>query len=304
VVGDECHIVSSKPDGPRHRHLDAGQVDAYDNLILLCPSDHVTVDKQPLHYTEQKLRQVKRAHEEWVRDLPGPTEVRIRRERSQGLALLDLAQSGRDLMTAAAGADAAEMMTPEFADTEEADLVGGFLQGVQDWAELWDQIPIAERLRTEIDLTNELKELKDAGFIVYCARRRDTIQGGPSGPLPWYVAIIGVFRIDDPQLSASLDDGRSRAQTLTADQAYWREQIVARAYPLIGQVETYADFEINAEIRGAVAHYARTMRGTVKGKFREFAAALPSDAEEERVLTSGTRAELIELLKTYGRLFD
>jgi len=45
-------------------------------------------------------------------------------------------------------------------------------------------------------------------------------------------------------------------------------------------------------------------RGAVKGKFRNLAPALPSDDEEERVLTSGSRSELLELLKTYARLFD
>jgi len=69
-------------------------------------------------------------------------------------------------------------------------------------------------------------------------------------------------------------------------------------------VETYANFAIDSEIRGAVGQYARTMRGAVKGKFRDLATALPSDHEEERVLVSGTRAELIQLLKTYARLFD
>ena len=55
VVGEECHIVSEKPDGPRYRPLELAQVNAYDNLILLCPSDHEIVDKQPLHYSEERL---------------------------------------------------------------------------------------------------------------------------------------------------------------------------------------------------------------------------------------------------------
>src|SRR5690348_12276541 len=79
VVGEECHIVSPRPDGPRYRPLDATQVDAYENLVLLCPSDHETVDKQWQHYTEEKLQQVKREHEAWVQALPGPPELRVQR---------------------------------------------------------------------------------------------------------------------------------------------------------------------------------------------------------------------------------
>lgn len=33
-IGDECHIVSSKPNGPRHIE-NYGDYDAFDNIILL-----------------------------------------------------------------------------------------------------------------------------------------------------------------------------------------------------------------------------------------------------------------------------
>jgi hypothetical protein len=68
VVGEECHVVSPRPGGPRYRPLAPSEVDAYDNLVLLCPSDHETVDKQPLHYTEERLHEIKREHEAWVCD--------------------------------------------------------------------------------------------------------------------------------------------------------------------------------------------------------------------------------------------
>jgi hypothetical protein len=299
VKGEECHIVSSRPDGPRHRRLDPEQVDAYDNLILLCPSDHKIVDKQPRHYTEESLRAMKRAHEGWVRQLPGLPHVRLRRDLSADPVALQLADSGRDVLANTAGRHAAEVMTPEVADVEEADLVGGFIQAVQDWADIAPELDMPARLRAELDVTDQLKELREAGFVVYCGHRQDTLEGGTDGPSPWRVSIIGVFRMDDPRVRSDTSPSQ-----LTADQEYWREQIIAQSYPLIGQVETYADFEIDSEIRGAVAQYARTMRGAVKGKFHDLAAALPSDHEEERILVSGTRSELIQLLKTYCRLFD
>jgi hypothetical protein len=300
VKGEECHIVSPKPDGPRFRALDAAQVDAYDNLILLCPSDHEVVDKQPLHYTEEKLRQMKREHEVWVRQLPGLPRVRVRRGSAAEPVALRLVESGRDLLAFVAGFHSAEVMTPEVTEVDEADLVGGFIQDAQDWGEIWDELDMASRMRAEITTTDQLRELREAGFVVYCGARQDVIEGGVGGPSPWRVSIIGVFRVDDPRIRSA----RLSSEELTTDQEYWRDQILSLAYPLIGRVEIYADFEIDEEIRLAVSHYARTMRGVVKGKFRDLAAALPSDDEEERVLASGTRAELIELVKTYARLFD
>src|SRR5436309_1061964 len=46
VLGEEAHIVSEEPNGPRSRPMPRKEVDAYTNLLLLCPSDHKIVDEQ------------------------------------------------------------------------------------------------------------------------------------------------------------------------------------------------------------------------------------------------------------------
>ena len=69
VVGEECHIVSPKPGGPRHTpEVPANQIDAYPNLILLCAVHHKLVDGQSEEFTADILRQLKEKHELWVRD--------------------------------------------------------------------------------------------------------------------------------------------------------------------------------------------------------------------------------------------
>ena len=55
VLGEEAHIVSEEPNGPRFRSMPTREVDAYTNLMLLCPSDHKIVDEQVTYYTEQRL---------------------------------------------------------------------------------------------------------------------------------------------------------------------------------------------------------------------------------------------------------
>ncbi len=44
-VGEMAHIIARKPGGPRG--VPEGGADTYDNLILLCPACHRTVDKAP-----------------------------------------------------------------------------------------------------------------------------------------------------------------------------------------------------------------------------------------------------------------
>jgi tetratricopeptide (TPR) repeat protein len=65
VIGQESHIVGKSSAGPRGdvENYDKG---AYDNFILLCPTDHVTVDSQPEIYSADRLRDIKAEHEAWV----------------------------------------------------------------------------------------------------------------------------------------------------------------------------------------------------------------------------------------------
>src|ERR1035437_71496 len=64
VVGDECHIVSGKPDGPRHDpSFPPEDIDGYPNLILLCRVDHKTVDDQWRTFDVVPLTRLKDDHE-------------------------------------------------------------------------------------------------------------------------------------------------------------------------------------------------------------------------------------------------
>lgn len=64
VVGDECHIVSGKPDGPRHDpSFPPEDIDGYPNLILLCRVDHKTVDDQWRTFDVVTLTRLKDDHE-------------------------------------------------------------------------------------------------------------------------------------------------------------------------------------------------------------------------------------------------
>src|SRR3972149_7341876 len=80
VIGTEAHIVSGDPARPRHRSMPSAEVDAYQNLILLCPNDHMRVDKQVRPFTEQRLLDIKSKHETWVKRLASegvPAQTRL-----------------------------------------------------------------------------------------------------------------------------------------------------------------------------------------------------------------------------------
>lgn len=79
LIGENCHIVAEKDDGPRgDPSMPLEQRNSYSNLILLCRNHHKVIDdfeNGEVIYSVEKLQQMKELHEEWVRhqlgfDLP------------------------------------------------------------------------------------------------------------------------------------------------------------------------------------------------------------------------------------------
>ena len=67
VVGDECHIVSGKVGGPRYDPaFPPDELDAYDNLLLLCRIHHKVIDDQEHTFTPLVLKRLKQDHEDLV----------------------------------------------------------------------------------------------------------------------------------------------------------------------------------------------------------------------------------------------
>ena len=69
VVGDEAHIIARKESFTRgdYDSLSSEERDQYPNLILLCKVHHKQIDDQPDFFTVEKLREIKRHHEEEVK---------------------------------------------------------------------------------------------------------------------------------------------------------------------------------------------------------------------------------------------
>lgn len=68
-IGEECHIISKTPNGPRHMS-NLRNYDTYDNLILLCCEHHKEIDdiNNICLYPPKRLYEIKDKHEKWVHD--------------------------------------------------------------------------------------------------------------------------------------------------------------------------------------------------------------------------------------------
>ncbi|MER9516669.1 HNH endonuclease [Mesorhizobium sp. M0614] len=65
LTGEQAHIVARQAGGPRGQ--DGGGSNAYENLVLLCPTCHTKIDKSPDGtYPVEMLLAWKEQHEAWV----------------------------------------------------------------------------------------------------------------------------------------------------------------------------------------------------------------------------------------------
>lgn len=66
-LGEQAHMIPDSSTGPRSSEATGDEdTDAYDNHILLCPTCHTLVDKNPSQYPAATLRSWKTEHEAWV----------------------------------------------------------------------------------------------------------------------------------------------------------------------------------------------------------------------------------------------
>ena len=208
VIGEECHVVSPATSGPR-AGASVDDLDAYGNLILLCPNDHRLVDTLVADYPVERLQEIKRLHEDWVRRSlaasDGPPAMTIVRATPAALRAID---SASDLLNVVVGAEESSLDHEEIESEDELDLVAGFLQGVHDFSEIWEDLEPGARIRATFDLGREMKSLKQRGWVVFGARAHGKLRGGVSPvDTAWdsaYVRLVrtnsrNIVRLDVPE---------------------------------------------------------------------------------------------------------
>lgn len=206
IVGEECHIISARERGPRHdASYEPQGFDSYENLMLLCRTDHKMVDDQAATFTTEILRQMKASHEVWVSQSLAEKQklqpVRYRRVKENIPAILLRLNTGKEVLDVVTNAMAYSFDHDELSSQEEVELVAGFLRSVQDWGDFSDELEACGRVQTAYDLTQALTELEHAGFFVFGGREVQLLEGGAqSSPSNWPVAILRVLRKENKEV--------------------------------------------------------------------------------------------------------
>lgn len=212
VVGDECHIISGVPNGPRHDpNFDPDVIDSIGNLVLLCRVHHKLVDDQSETFKAETLRQLKNNHEKWVKEKLGksdePEPVRIVRNSSEIPQHLFLISSAKALLDFASDCHGRYDDYPDDLSEAALDCVGSFLQNLTDWVDHGINEP-SERISAQKSLAESMSELDQAELRVYAAREKQQLRGGVVAPTAFYALHLRIVRRDDPSqapLAAGLE---------------------------------------------------------------------------------------------------
>jgi hypothetical protein len=200
IIGDECHIVARSPGGPRaDPAMSREDLDSYPNLILLCKVHHKLVDDQPNTYTVRKLRSLKHEHEHWVRE-----KLQTTVDGRDRIHIAPRISTGTDILAIVIGADAFEFSHDELISEEEVELVGSFLEALQDWGDFGSMVGSGDLVRGSFALSYGIQELEQKGFGVFGVREtRDC--GVSDDPASLSVAVAKIIRVSEPDFGGCVD---------------------------------------------------------------------------------------------------
>ncbi len=202
LIGEECHIRSPRAAGPRGLAVPdpSRNLGAYDNLILLCPSDHSRIDQLLDEYSEERLRSVKAAHESWVSAALAAHEGRpVILSRAQPRALAELVDADA-LISVVANAHESSYSHQELVSEAEVDTVAELLQAIHDYAEIWEDLEPGARVRATFELGRMLGDVQRDGWRVFGVRTRGTLGAANGEASPWYTAYLRVVRSNSTEI--------------------------------------------------------------------------------------------------------
>ena len=205
VIGDESHIMSATPGGPRHSpNISKDRVDDYTNLILLCKVHHKLVDDQVATYPVSRLKKIKEKHEKWVSDQLEAARSRTKREGVRQVPqnvpeFLRRVNTGQELLDIVTHAHAFSPVYDELRDETENDLIANFLEDVQGYGELGLE-SVSDIMRASHYLGDLIGELERAGFWVFGFREYQIYVGRDGSETDWPVAHVHVLRDSNPDI--------------------------------------------------------------------------------------------------------
>jgi hypothetical protein len=144
-IGEECHIISSKSKGPRHKS-NLNDYDSFDNLILLCRNHHKEIDTLIDSFPEE------------IKFL-----VRI--------------SSRKELMNILSDAMGYRVDYDNIISKDEADYIGSTLQTFIDYGEISSDLGIQDKINIGLEFDSQIKKLDEEGYFIFGEKNVEEYRG-------------------------------------------------------------------------------------------------------------------------------
>jgi len=215
VYGEEAHIIARSAGGPRADSCYVGEIDSYDNLVLLCSKCHKQIDDQVEEYPAIRLRQIKCEHEEWVTKIgamsdPGPVRL-VPDPKHPVPKALRIFTNGTTFWNFFSRSKSFVPRWPAGLSDQDEDLIAEFFQDLEDWLDCVGGVygTFSENRNASKAMSHHISKLAKAGFLVGARRRCMLLTGGiDATSVPWLSVDIEIHRASDAVLTDS--DGKTR----------------------------------------------------------------------------------------------
>jgi len=201
VVGQECHIVSSKPKGPRgDQGLHCADFDDFENLLLLCANDHIEIDTLTEKYSVKKLRTLKESHEEWVRLTLSADPLAFTNDKFKVSSLKKI-DSGSELIKLVDGADVFMFDNDDLITEKETDLIPTLFDNLREYTDILDLMEFKDKTKLGLDLNNTIQKIEKMGFQIFGHKRNLKRRNDEEDMGRWNMATIIIARNENPGIT-------------------------------------------------------------------------------------------------------
>lgn len=134
---------------------------------------------------------------------PEAMEALLKRQ----IIVLPRLSSGKEVLNVITGSHFSYSYNDEPNDEAEIDLVGGFIQNLRDWSDIWDDIDVPGQMRAAVQITDMIKEIEAAGWTVHGAKMKGKRKlAGVASEWTWYA--IAVLRGESGEREVMFVDDR------------------------------------------------------------------------------------------------
>lgn len=199
IIGEECHIVSPKVNGPRHNSsYPKHKLNSYENLILLCLKHHKIIDDNADQFPIDKLKEMKAKHENWVTSLlsESKTLIPVKIIKHSKEVLLTQTMSGREVVDLCCTSYAYHFENDDPDTEEEMMLIQDLFSLLEDCDVINDQPKAIVQVSFEVNKI--IGALSSRGYITMITKEIAKITGGVRDePEPWPIAYVVVRKLEN-----------------------------------------------------------------------------------------------------------